>query len=88
MALSFEPGSMVKFTMLMNVLTHTSQNGLSGMDQDIKFVMGEGIIINTLDLTINGIDGSLPCYVVDTNFGEVIVPEINITAHQPVTEFH
>ena len=79
---------MVKFTMLMNVLTQTSQNGLSHQAQDIQFVMGEGVIINTLDLTITGIDGSLPCYIVDTNFGEVIVPEINITSHQPVTTFH
>jgi len=85
MALSFEPGAMIKFTMLMNVYT---TDPFKQNSQDIKFVLGEGIIINTLDLTIQGIDGSLPCYVVDTNYGELIVPEINITSHIPVTTFH
>jgi hypothetical protein len=84
MAFLFEIGSHVQFQMLLNVLEVKKNKDLSSVQQDLKFVRGDGLVIETLNLTLNEVKGHIPCYNVRTEQGDVIIPEVNIISHQKV----
>ena len=84
MAFLFEVGSHVQFQILMNVLEVKKNKDLSSIQQDLKFIRGDGLVIDTLNLTINEVKGHIPCYNVRTERGDVIIPEVNIISHHKV----
>jgi len=84
MAFLFEVGSHVQFQMLMNVLEVKKNKDLSSIQQDLKFIRGDGLVIDAINLTINEVKGHIPCYTVRTEQGDVIIPEVNIISYRKV----
>jgi len=68
----------------MNVLEYKKHVTPPVLSQDLKFVRADGLIIDTINLTLNGLKGHVNCYSVRTEHGDIIIPEINIISHQKV----
>tara|TARA_R100001244_G_C5137760_1_gene127240 strand:- start:309 stop:530 length:222 start_codon:yes stop_codon:yes gene_type:complete len=68
----------------MNVLEVKKNKDLTSIAQDLKFVIGEGVIVETLNLTLNKQNLDVQCYAVRTEQGDVIIPEISIIGYQKI----
>ena len=86
MASSYKIGDFVRFQCLCNVLNITNENNTSTITQDLKFVVGDGAIIDQLMLPLQ--DKEVFCFIVRTDQGDITVPETSILQHQSVVGEH
>jgi len=68
------------------VLNITNENNTSTITQDLKFVVGDGAIIDQLILPLQ--DKEVFCFIVRTDQGDITVPETSILQHQSVVGEH